>query len=132
MGHFKHLWLIPAVSLTHSRHCLWILGNERTLISSESIWGALVCDAKARQCFFNADEDRNVAKARLDIGKELVEIGAESLTSTNQRGKVCSFSNSWFYILYLSHFPIVPIFLFFSVFLWLFLRIPYFPAHVIN
>ncbi|KAH9658787.1 hypothetical protein KPL70_023623 [Citrus sinensis] len=75
------------VALTRARHCLWILGNERTLISSESIWGALVCDAKARQCFFNADEDRNVAKARLDLRKELVEIGAESLTSTNQRGK---------------------------------------------
>ncbi|GAY68777.1 hypothetical protein CUMW_266850 [Citrus unshiu] len=79
------------VALTRARHCLWILGNERTLISSESIWGALVCDAKARQCFFNADEDRNVAKARLDIGKELVEIGAESLTSTNQRGKLRDF-----------------------------------------
>ena len=93
MDHFKHLWLIPAVSLTHSRHCLWILGNERTLISSESIWGTLVCDAKAGQCFFKADEDRNLAKARLEVSKESVEIDAESLTSRSQRGKVHSFSN---------------------------------------
>ncbi|KDO57831.1 hypothetical protein CISIN_1g000228mg [Citrus sinensis] len=75
------------VALTRARHCLWILGSERTLISSESIWGALVCDAKARQCFFNADEERNLAKARLEVSKELVEIGAESLTSTSQGGK---------------------------------------------
>ncbi|KAH9698631.1 hypothetical protein KPL71_024082 [Citrus sinensis] len=77
------------VALTRARHCLWILGNERTLISSESIWGTLVCDAKARQCFFKADEDRNLAKARLEVSKESVEIDAESLTSRSQRGKLC-------------------------------------------
>ncbi|PWA96126.1 uvrD-like Helicase, ATP-binding domain, P-loop containing nucleoside triphosphate hydrolase [Artemisia annua] len=45
------------VALTRARHCLWILGNERTLTNSESIWKELVCDAKNRHCFFDADAD---------------------------------------------------------------------------
>uniref|UniRef100_A0A2N9IPI2 DNA2/NAM7 helicase-like C-terminal domain-containing protein n=1 Tax=Fagus sylvatica TaxID=28930 RepID=A0A2N9IPI2_FAGSY len=30
------------VALTRARHCLWILGNERTLVNSESVWENLV------------------------------------------------------------------------------------------
>ncbi|TXG56678.1 hypothetical protein EZV62_017991 [Acer yangbiense] len=51
------------VALTRARHCLWILGNERTLTRSNSVWGTLVRDAKYRRCFFNADEDKDLAKA---------------------------------------------------------------------
>ncbi|CAL8090382.1 unnamed protein product [Prunus armeniaca] len=50
------------VALTRARHCLWILGNERTLSDGESVWKDLVLDAKRRQCFFNADEDKDLAE----------------------------------------------------------------------
>jgi hypothetical protein len=52
------------------RHCLWILGNGRTLLYSKSVWEALVLDAKTRQCFFNADKDKDLKKAILDVKKE--------------------------------------------------------------
>ncbi|KAI9169121.1 hypothetical protein LWI28_007298 [Acer negundo] len=51
------------VALTRARHCLWILGNERTLTRSNSVWGTLVRNAKYRRCFFNADEDKDLARA---------------------------------------------------------------------
>jgi hypothetical protein len=56
------------------RNCLWILGNEKTLCNSESVWEALVLDAKNRQCFFNADEDKDLNKAILDVKKELEQF----------------------------------------------------------
>ncbi|XP_068331779.1 uncharacterized protein [Pyrus communis] len=62
------------VSLTRARHCLWILGNERTLSNSESVWKALVLDAKIRQCFFNADEDKDLAKSILEVKKEFEQF----------------------------------------------------------
>ncbi|URD97754.1 tRNA-splicing endonuclease positive effector-related [Musa troglodytarum] len=51
------------VALTRARHCLWVVGNGPTLISSGSIWAKLVFDAKSRQCFFNAIEDEDIASA---------------------------------------------------------------------
>ncbi|KAH9658809.1 UvrD-like helicase ATP-binding domain-containing protein [Citrus sinensis] len=62
------------VALTRARHCLWILGRERTLTRSESVWKTLLDDAKARQCFFNVDEDKDLAKAILEVKKELDEL----------------------------------------------------------
>ncbi|KAF3432418.1 hypothetical protein FNV43_RR27158 [Rhamnella rubrinervis] len=59
------------VSLTRARHCLWILGSERALVSSQSVWTDLVLDAKNRKCFFNADDDKDLAKAILEVKKEL-------------------------------------------------------------
>jgi hypothetical protein len=56
------------------RHCLWILGNERTLCNSKSVWEALVLDAKNRQCFFNADEDKDLTKAIVDVKNELEQF----------------------------------------------------------
>lgn len=55
------------------RHCLWILGNETTLINSDcdSIWRKLVLDAKERECFHNADEDPKLAEV---IEDTLLEI----------------------------------------------------------
>ncbi|CAN0880594.1 Probable helicase MAGATAMA 3 [Linum grandiflorum] len=41
------------VALTRARHCMWILGNEKTLLKSGSVWETAVVDAKARNCFFN-------------------------------------------------------------------------------
>ncbi|XP_057420200.1 uncharacterized protein LOC130714313 [Lotus japonicus] len=62
------------VALTRARHSLWILGNERTLVSQENVWKDLVLDAKKRQCFFNADEDNDLAKGIWDAKKELDQL----------------------------------------------------------
>ncbi|TXG56681.1 hypothetical protein EZV62_017994 [Acer yangbiense] len=80
------------VALTRARHCLWILGSERTLTRSESVWESLVRDAKDRRCFFNADEDNNLAKAILQVKKELDELeellNPDSILFRNQRWKI--------------------------------------------
>ncbi|XP_044474944.1 helicase SEN1-like [Mangifera indica] len=62
------------VALTRARHCLWILGNERTLTHGESVWEILINDAKDRCCFFNADKDKALAKAILEAKKEFNEL----------------------------------------------------------
>ncbi|XP_030461792.1 uncharacterized protein LOC115681845 [Syzygium oleosum] len=58
------------VALTRARYCLWILGNGKTLTKSKSVWEALVDNAKSRGCFFNVDDDEDLAKAVLDVMKE--------------------------------------------------------------
>ncbi|XP_076894527.1 uncharacterized protein LOC143546844 [Bidens hawaiensis] len=60
------------VALTRARHCLWILGNESTLVNSGTIWKHLVADAKNRNCFYNASEDKNLVQATKNA---LVELG---------------------------------------------------------
>ncbi|KAL5760635.1 hypothetical protein ACOSP7_019149 [Xanthoceras sorbifolium] len=62
------------VALTRARYCLWILGNERTLTRSESVWKTLVRDAKDRLCFFNADEDKDLARVLLEVGMAKISI----------------------------------------------------------
>ncbi|XP_044475796.1 uncharacterized protein LOC123203505 isoform X2 [Mangifera indica] len=80
------------VALTRARHCLWILGNEKTLTHGESVWEILINDAKDRCCFFNADEDKDLAKAILEAKKELNELhellNADSIRFNNQKWKV--------------------------------------------
>lgn len=74
------------------RHCLWILGNARTLCRSDSVWEALVCDAKLRQCFFKANEDCDIAKTIVDIKKHLDQLddmlNGDSALFKNARWKV--------------------------------------------
>ncbi|KAI8537794.1 hypothetical protein RHMOL_Rhmol09G0052000 [Rhododendron molle] len=86
------------VALTRARHCLWILGNERTLADSESVWKALVRDARDRQSFFGADEDNNMAKTILDAKKELDQLddllNADSVLFKEAKWKV-SFSDNF-------------------------------------
>lgn len=53
------------------RHCLWILGNAATLLWSRSFWGELVRDAKDRQCFFDANDNNNLARSILHVKCEL-------------------------------------------------------------
>ncbi|KAL3506739.1 hypothetical protein ACH5RR_032121 [Cinchona calisaya] len=62
------------VALTRARHCLWILGNARTLAKSNSIWEELICDAQGRECFFTADEDSDFSKTILDVKKDLDQL----------------------------------------------------------
>jgi len=76
------------------RHCLWILGNEPTLLNSNSVWEALVLDAKERQCFFHADEDNDMRTTVLDVKKEYDQLddllNADSILFKSQRWKVQS------------------------------------------
>lgn len=52
------------VALTRARYCLWIVGNGTTLAKSGSVWKNVVIDAKARGCFYNADDDFDLKQAR--------------------------------------------------------------------
>lgn len=58
----------------YSSHCLWIIGNEKTLSNSDSVWAALLSDAKKRKCFFNAGEDRDLDNTIIDVKKELEQL----------------------------------------------------------
>ncbi|MCL7036921.1 hypothetical protein MKW94_011187, partial [Papaver nudicaule] len=62
------------VALTRARHCLWILGNDKKLCKIGSFWEDLIRDAKQRQCFFNADEDKELVKAMIKANKELDQL----------------------------------------------------------
>ncbi|XXG72001.1 hypothetical protein AAC387_Pa07g1195 [Persea americana] len=62
------------VALTRARHCLWILGNAQTLVRSNTIWGELIHDVRKRSCFFNAGEDKGLAKAILDVKHQLNQL----------------------------------------------------------
>ncbi|XP_060669691.1 uncharacterized protein LOC132799244 isoform X1 [Ziziphus jujuba] len=80
------------VALTRARHCLWILGNERILVGSQTVWRDLVLDAQKRNCFFNADDDKDLAKAILDVKKEFDQLddllSGNSMLFENSRWKV--------------------------------------------
>lgn len=57
------------VLLTRARFCLWILGNEATMMNSKSVWRYLIQDARKRDCFYNAEEDESLARAIIDTAK---------------------------------------------------------------
>ncbi|KAI9169144.1 hypothetical protein LWI28_007641 [Acer negundo] len=80
------------VALTRARQCLWILGSERTLTRRKSVWEAIIRNAKDRRCFFNVDEDNELAKVILQVKKELDEmeelLNPESILFRSQRWKV--------------------------------------------
>ncbi|KAJ0961679.1 hypothetical protein J5N97_000697 [Dioscorea zingiberensis] len=71
----------------------WVLGNASTLIASDTVWKKLVLDAKKRNCFYNADEDSNLAQAitaallELDQLHSLLNI--DSMLFKNAIWKVC-------------------------------------------
>ncbi|KAK9950672.1 hypothetical protein M0R45_006149 [Rubus argutus] len=81
------------VALTRARYCLWILGNASTLINSDSIWKKLVLDAKKRNCFYNADEESNLAQAiattLLELGQLHSLLNIDSVLFKNAIWKVC-------------------------------------------
>ncbi|KAJ0765113.1 putative TPR and ankyrin repeat-containing protein [Helianthus annuus] len=62
------------VALTRARHCLWILGNERTLSNSDCVWKELVCDARNRGCLFDADADKCLKMTIIYAKKELDQL----------------------------------------------------------
>ncbi|CAN6933540.1 unnamed protein product [Brassica oleracea] len=72
------------VLLTRARFCLWILGNEATMMNSKSVWRYLIQDARKRDCFYNAEEDESLARAIIDTAK--IELDTPLNKS---RWKVC-------------------------------------------
>ncbi|KAF5201090.1 Tpr and ankyrin repeat-containing protein [Thalictrum thalictroides] len=80
------------VALTRAKHCLWILGNGTTLANSESVWAELVKNAKHRRCFFHADEEQSLAKAIIQVKKELDQLDSllneDSILFKSSRWKV--------------------------------------------
>ncbi|XP_019462940.1 PREDICTED: uncharacterized protein LOC109361863 [Lupinus angustifolius] len=85
--------------LSSARHCLWILGTEKILISQENVWKRLVLDAKICQCFFNADEDEDLAKtiwnAKIELDQLDDLLNADSVLFRNSRWKV-TFSDNFY------------------------------------
>ncbi|KAF8052886.1 hypothetical protein N665_1494s0001 [Sinapis alba] len=75
------------VLLTRARFCLWILGNEATLMNSKSVWRYLIQDARKRDCFHNAEEDESLAHAIIDTAK--IEFIQLDTPLNNSRWKVC-------------------------------------------
>ncbi|OWM65612.1 uncharacterized protein LOC116201312 [Punica granatum] len=62
------------VALTRARHAIWILGNERTMRASSTVWEALVYDAMDRGLFFDAYDDEGLAKAMLEAEREDLQV----------------------------------------------------------
>ncbi|KAB1211382.1 putative helicase MAGATAMA 3 [Morella rubra] len=62
------------VALTRARYCLWILGSGVTLLNSDSVWKKVVLNAKQRECFYNAHENKNLARAIADALVELKQF----------------------------------------------------------
>lgn len=62
------------------RYCLWIVGNGSTLFNSDSIWRKLVLDAKKRDCFHNASEDKKLGQVIEDALFE-IELLEESAST---------------------------------------------------
>ncbi|KAG5534411.1 hypothetical protein RHGRI_022511 [Rhododendron griersonianum] len=72
------------VALTRARHCLWIVGNGATLITSGSVWKELVVDAKARGCFYDANDDKDLAQAVAGALVELNELDPLRITDSQR------------------------------------------------
>ncbi|MFS8032564.1 putative TPR and ankyrin repeat-containing protein [Helianthus anomalus] len=56
-----------STSLGLGVHCLWILGDESVHLKGGSIWKSLILEAKARGCFFQADENKDLAKVIVEV-----------------------------------------------------------------
>ncbi|XP_058744792.1 helicase SEN1-like [Vicia villosa] len=89
------------VAITRARYCLWILGNESTLINSDSVWRNIVVDAKKRGCFHNAEEDKKLGQAIEDVlfDLQLLEKSESRFKKPKLDGKpILEESDSWFKI----------------------------------
>ncbi|KAI3840153.1 hypothetical protein MKX03_014480 [Papaver bracteatum] len=71
------------VALTRARYCLWVLGNGRTLMDSDSVWSKLVRSAKDIGCYFNVDEDKMLSKVVIDAS--MARLASLSLAERNNR-----------------------------------------------
>ncbi|KAJ0433421.1 putative TPR and ankyrin repeat-containing protein [Helianthus annuus] len=86
------------VYLTWARHCLWILGDESMHLKGAFIWKSLILEAKARGCFFQADENKDLAKVIVEVKKDLHQL--DKLLS----GESTLFQNTTWKVLFSSMF----------------------------
>ncbi|KAL0539633.1 hypothetical protein IC582_023849 [Cucumis melo] len=82
------------VALTRARFCLWIVGDAKTLGKSNSEWRDVINDAKTRQCFFNVEENKELANEMrmiktwqiCDIKQEILKL--DNIYNNNHYGRV--------------------------------------------
>jgi len=60
--------------LCRRRHCLWILGDAKTLASGKTIWRQIVADAKDRGRFFDAKDDEDLSNAVIKAAIDLDQV----------------------------------------------------------
>lgn len=69
------------------------MGSGETLYKSGTFWKNLVIDAKDRQCFHNAEEDKNLAQAitvaLIGLNQVSILLGLDPLLFIEARWKVC-------------------------------------------
>ncbi|KAL8259404.1 hypothetical protein R6Q59_027357 [Mikania micrantha] len=84
--------------LTWARHCLWVLGDERMHLTGRSIWKTLILEAKARDCFFQAHERKELTKVIFEVKNDLYQL--DELLS----GESTLFQNTTWKVLFSSMF----------------------------
>ncbi|VFQ88165.1 unnamed protein product [Cuscuta campestris] len=86
------------VALTRARYCLWVLGNGATLINSGSVWRDLVVDSQARGCYYDACDDKNLAKAIADASSNDLssKFSSMKLNQSNMHGNTFQKNKDWF------------------------------------
>lgn len=71
------------------------MGDATTLGNSNSEWESVVSNAKDRQCYFNAEEDKDLADAIIGVKKVLLELddllNKDSVLFKLVQWKVCFF-----------------------------------------
>jgi hypothetical protein len=71
------------------------LGDGGTLLKSDTVWKKLVLDAKQRGCFYDANEDKNLAQAitaafvEQYVSANMYMLFSLNLTLNPMNAKVC-------------------------------------------
>ncbi|MCL7022016.1 hypothetical protein MKW94_017917, partial [Papaver nudicaule] len=76
------------VALTRARNYLWILGNGRTLMDSDSVWSKLVRGAKDRGCYFNVNDDKMLSEVVIEASA--TRLASLSLVEGSTRNRSSS------------------------------------------
>ncbi|MCL7041378.1 hypothetical protein MKW94_026985, partial [Papaver nudicaule] len=67
---------------------LWILGNGRTLMDSDSVWSKLVRGAKDRGCYFNVNDDKMLSEVVIEASA--TRLASLSLVEGSTRNRSSS------------------------------------------
>ncbi|XP_018452658.2 helicase SEN1-like isoform X2 [Raphanus sativus] len=81
------------VALTRAKHCLWVVGNQRTLTMSGSVWTKLIRESKRRGCFYDAVDDKNLRDAMNDamLKVDMSDVYSSFQSLSMRRGRM----NAW-------------------------------------
>ncbi|KAL6907869.1 hypothetical protein ACP4OV_002039 [Aristida adscensionis] len=83
------------VALTSSRHCLWIVGDSRSLINSGGIWETLFYDAKRRECVQVMDMSKLIkVTEQFEINDKGCCSGSSTISSKITNMDTCAFQAS--------------------------------------